>query len=132
MDYKAMWLIDNEVAFMGQYRELTVAEGANMIGDTSALMDSCDKEKVPVIVDATRITAKMHNIFETFKMFRETHSQKWGFTIVMGEKGITRMIAQFVLQVARIELRFAKDMDEALEILYRVMPELEGKPVNLP
>ncbi|MDX2078408.1 MAG: hypothetical protein SFZ02_18390 [bacterium] len=124
MNYIVKWVIENEVAMFTQYTDLSLEAGGEMIREISQLLDTSPKAKIPIIVDATRITARMHNIFDSIKMFRKMRSEKWGFTIVIGDKGITKLIAQTVLQIARVEVRFAKDMTEALDILYRIEPSL--------
>ncbi|HRF98816.1 MAG TPA: hypothetical protein PLZ51_26585 [Aggregatilineales bacterium] len=124
MNYAVKWVIENEVAMFTQYTDLSIEAGGEMIREISNLLDTSPKAKIPIIVDATRITARMHNVFESIKMFRKMRSDKWGFTIVIGDKGITKLIAQTVLQIARVEVRFAKNVEEALEILYRIEPDL--------
>jgi hypothetical protein len=124
MNYIVKWIIENEVAMLTQYVDIDIQAAGVMITEVSKLLDTSPKTKIPIIVDVTRISARMHNVFDGIRTFRQTRSDKWGFTIIIGDKGITKLIAQTVLQIARVEVRFAKDMEEALGILYRVEPNL--------
>ncbi|MCU0480418.1 MAG: hypothetical protein MUE54_04310 [Anaerolineae bacterium] len=129
MDYKTVWLIENDVVLMIPYGDLTPNDGVKMIQSASDLINTSLKDKVAVIADITHLSSPAPNIIEAFKLFKN-RSPKWGFTIIIGQKDLKRIIAQAVLQTARVDVRFAKDMNEALQILYRVVPELVGKAVN--
>jgi hypothetical protein len=127
MDYSVEWLIENEVVLVTQYQEFTIDIGAAMVRDASALMNTSSKAKVPFVVDARRVPGRIYNVFEALKMFRDNRTDKWGFTIAIGDKNAVQFVVQSVMQLTRIELRFAKDIDEALEILYRIDPTLPRK-----
>ncbi len=122
--YSIEWLIENEVIHVIQLKHWTLEVAGWMVRDASILMDSTNKEKVPIIVDGSRVPPFMYNIIDANRMFRANKSDKWGFTIVVGEKNFTQFVAQTMLQLARIELRFTGSLDEALNVLYRIYPNL--------
>jgi len=130
MDYKTVWLIENEVVLMTPLGDLSIAEGAKMLQSASVLIDQSPQDKVAVIADITKLTSSQRSVVEIFRMYKDNRSPKWGFTVIVGEKDLKRIIAQAVLQTARVDVRFAKTVDEALTVLYRVVPHLVGKTVN--
>ncbi len=123
-DYEISWLIPNQVALLVQHKDISIEETVKMVEEVNALLATSDMPKVPVIVDITSMGSTGANIGQVTKEFRSARSDKWGFTVVIGAKGVNQFIAQLVLQLARVELRLAKNMEEALEMLYRVHPEL--------
>jgi len=132
MDYKTSWLIENEVVLMTPLGSLSIPDGVKMLKSASALIDQSPQEKVAVIADITKLASSQRSVVEIFRMYKDNRSPKWGFTVIIGEKDLKRIIAQAVLQTARVDVRFAKTIDEALQVLYRVIPQLEGKAVNIP
>jgi len=132
MDYKTSWLIENEVVLMTPLGNLSIQDGVKMLKSASALIDQSPQEKVAVIADITKLASSQRSVVEIFRMYKDNRSPKWGFTVIIGEKDLKRIIAQAVLQTARVDVRFAKTIDEALQVLYRVIPQLEGKAVNIP
>ena len=132
MDYKTSWLIENEVVLMTPLGNLSIPDGVKMLKSASALIDQSPQEKVAVIADITKLASSQRSVVEIFRMYKDNRSPKWGFTVIIGEKDLKRIIAQAVLQTARVDVRFAKTIDEALQVLYRVIPQLEGKAVNIP
>ena len=130
MDYSVSWLIENEVVLMVLNSDIELTTGVQMLQDVATLMESSSHEKVHVIADASKTTSRMHNINETMQTFRGNRSPKWGFTVIIGGGGFTQLIAQIIFQISRIEVRFAKNQSTALEILYRIAPDLIGKPLT--
>lgn len=130
MDYKTSWLIENEVVLMTPLGNLSIPDGVKMLQSASALIDQSPHEKVAVIADITKLTSSQRSVVEIFRMYKENRSPKWGFTVIIGEKDLKRIIAQAVLQTARVDVRFAKTINEALQVLYRVNPALADKIVN--
>jgi len=122
--YSITWHIENEVIHVIQLKDWTLEVAGWMVRDASTLMDSTQKDKVPIIVDGSRVPPHLYNVIEANKMFRANKSDKWGFTIIVGEKNFTQFVAQTMLQLAKIELRFTRNIDEALNILYRIYPNL--------
>lgn len=123
-DYEIRWLIENEVALFIEYQEATVENVASMINATNQLISSSPRDKVPIIVNVSGMKGSPTNISAIAREFRGSRSEKWGFTIVIGAEGIVKFLAQIFFQLGRIEIRFASNMDEALQILYRIYPNL--------
>ncbi|MDZ4672656.1 MAG: hypothetical protein SH821_17480 [Phototrophicales bacterium] len=123
-EYEVRWLIENEAVLLIQYKDMTVQQLGNMIREVGDLLAQSEKPKIPVVVDGTHMKATTNNMGQVVKEFRNVRSEKWGFTIVIDSKGIIKFIAQVILQVARVEVKFAGDMKEALDILYRMDPTL--------
>jgi hypothetical protein len=122
--YEVKWLVENEVVWMIQKHDLPIAELVEMIEAVNNLMITSSHEKVPVIVDGSMMKNTTGNISEIIKKFRTVRSDKWGFTVVIGAQGVIKFFVQLVLQLARVEVRMAKDMDEAIGILRHVYPDL--------
>lgn len=127
--YEVKWLIDNEIVWMVQKHDLPIPELMNMIKAVNDLMATSPREILPVIVDGSQMITTANNISEIIKQFRNVRSDKWGFTVVIGASGIIKFFVQLVLQLARVEVRMARNMDEAIEILRRIYPNLP--PTNL-
>jgi len=123
-DYEVRWVIPNEVALLVQNRDMTIPQIVTMINEVNQLLESSPHEKLPVIVDGSNMKSTSNNIGDVLKEFRTVRSEKWGFTVVVGAQGVIKFFAQLILQLARVEVRLAKDMDEAIEIIYRVNPSL--------
>ncbi|MDX2076750.1 MAG: hypothetical protein SFZ02_09990 [bacterium] len=125
-DYEAKWFIENKVVLFTQYRdEGTLEQVITMITAANALIDSSPNDKIPVLVDVTNIKTSRNNMSAVTREFRYSRSKKWGFTIVIGAEGIVKFFAQVFFQLAGIEIKLAKDMDEAVAILYRLYPDLQ-------
>lgn len=128
--YTVGWLIEHEVVHVVQLKEWDLEVAGWMVRDASALMDTVNKAKVPIVVDGSRVPSKMYNVIEANKMFKDNRSDRWGFTVVVGEKNFTQFVAQTMLQLARVELRFTGSLDEAISVLYRVDQNLVNKKIN--
>lgn len=123
-DYEISWLIPNRVALLVQNKDISIEETVRMVEEVNTLLGDSDAPKLPVVVDITPLGSTGNNVGQATREFRSARSDKWGFTVVIGAKGVNQFIAQLVLQLARIEVRLAKDMNDALEILYRIHPDL--------
>ncbi|MCL4255998.1 MAG: hypothetical protein KJ043_19730 [Anaerolineae bacterium] len=123
-DYEISWLIPNQVALLVQNKDISIEETVKMVEKVNDLLTASDMPKVPVVVDITPMGSTGNNVGQATREFRSARSDKWGFTVVIGAKGVNQFIAQLVLQLARIEVRLAKNMDEALEIVYRIHPNI--------
>ena len=123
-DYEISWLIENEVVLYTQYAETTLENVETLITAINGLVDTSKRDKVPVIVIAKSVKGSNVPITGVARKFQTMSSNKWGFTIVIGAEGIVRFLAQILFQLVRIEVRFAKDVDEALNVLYRIYPDL--------
>jgi len=123
-DYEIRWLIDNEVVLYTQHVETTLENVETLINAINDFVDTSKRDKVPVIVIAKSVTGSRVPISGVARKFQTMSSNKWGFTIVIGAEGIVKFLAQILFQLARIEVRFASDIDEALAILYRIYPNL--------
>jgi hypothetical protein len=123
-DFEIRWLIKDEVALLVQKRDLTIPRIVEMLTQVNDLLDSSATPKLAVIVDGSAMKGTSNNVSDVVKEFRTVRSNKWGFTVVVGAQGIIKFFAQLILQLARVEVRLAKNMDEALEVLYRVNPSL--------
>ena len=124
-DYEAKWFIQDKVALFTQYRdEGTLEQVITMITAANVLLESSPNDKIPVIVDVSAIKSSGNNMGAVTREFRYSRSKKWGFTIVIGAEGIVKFLAQVFFQLAGIEIKLAKDMDEAIAILYRLYPDL--------
>jgi hypothetical protein len=123
-EYEVRWLIENEAVLLTQYKDMTVEQLGNMVRAVGQLLEQSSKAKIPVVVDGRQMHSTTNNMGQVVKEFRSNRSEKWGFTIVVDSKGILKFITQVILQVARVEVKFAGDMKEALSILYRIDPTI--------
>ena len=123
-DYEVKWHIENKVAIFNQYQEATLQNVQNMIHATNQLINSSSQDKVPIIVNVSGMTGSRANIKDISREFREGRSEKWGFTIVIGANRAVKFLARIFFELAKIEIRFASDLDEAMQILYRIYPNL--------
>lgn len=123
-NYEIRWYIPNQVALLVQHNDMSIEEIVKMLEETNQLIATSPLPKVSVIVDGSKMSTTKANIGQVVKEFRAARSDKWGFTVVVGAKGIIQFVAQLILQLARVEVRLAKDMDEALDMLYRMYPDL--------
>lgn len=123
-DYEVKWLIENEVALYIQNIETTLENVDVLINAINDFIASSPKHKVPIVVDVKQVQGKDVPITGVIRKFQKMRSDKWGFTIAIGAQGIVTFLAQLLFQLGRVEVRFAKDIDEGLDILYRMYPNL--------
>jgi SpoU rRNA methylase family enzyme len=123
-DYEVKWLIENRVALYVQHVETTLDNVEVMINAINDFIASSPQNKVPIIADVKRVKGENVPITGVIRRFQKLRSDKWGFTIAIGAQGIVTFLAQLLFQLGRVEVRFAKDLDEALDILYRMYPDL--------
>jgi hypothetical protein len=123
-DYEAKWLIENAVVLYTQYVETTLENVDTLITAINALIDTTDRDIVPVIVDARSVKGSRVPINGVARKFQTMRSDRWGFTIVIGAEGVVKFLAQILFQLSRIEARFANNIDDAMQILYRIYPDL--------
>ena len=123
-DYEVRWLIPDQVVLMVQKTNLDVDGLMNMVADVNTLLETSSNSKIPIIVDSSAVKQTNANIGQVVEKFRSVRSDKWGFTVIIGAKGVIQFMAQLVLQLARVEVRMTSTMENALEILYRMHPEL--------
>lgn len=123
-DFEIRWIVQDEVGLLVQKRDLAIPRIVEMLTQVNEMLDLSANPKLAVIVDGTAMSGTTNNISDVIKEFRNVRSDKWGFTVVVGASGIIKFFAQLILQLARVEVRLAKTMDEAMEILYRVNPSL--------
>jgi hypothetical protein len=124
IEYELKWYIENEVLILTQFHGEGIEQAIAMMSEANGLIDSSPNEKVPVIIDVSKIMTPQKDMNAVIQKFRTGRSKKWGFTVVIGAEGIIKFFAQLFFQFSGIEVRLAKNMDEALEILYRVNPNL--------
>jgi hypothetical protein len=127
-EFSVTWLIKNRVGFFKQYTEATIENVNRMIDAANALINSSPHDKVAMIIDASGMEGNSAYIADIIKEFREKRADKWGFTVVIGAEGVIKFFAQLFFRVARIEARLADNIEEALDILRRIYPDL---PTNL-
>lgn len=123
-DYEVRWFIPDQVILMVQKTNLDVAGVMKMVADVNTLLETTSNTKIPIIVDSSAVKQMNANIGQVVKEFQTIRSDKWGFTVIIGAKGVIQFMAQLVLQLSRVEVRMTSSMEDALEILYRVHPEL--------
>jgi hypothetical protein len=124
-DYEVKWFIENKVAMFLQYHdEGTLEQVTTMITAANAFIESSPNDKIPIIVDVSAIKSSGNNMGAVTREFRYSRSKKWGFTIVISADSFLKFFAKVFFQMAGIEIKLAKDMDEAVAILYRLYPDL--------
>lgn len=131
MKYTMSWLIDKRVIFIVLQDELEVEEFRKFMIDLTAMVNE-GTAPVHAVVDVRQITSAMHNMNGIGKVFADNRPQSNGFTILIGGNPVTRFFVQIFLSIAKLEVRFVKDMDEGMKVLYRVDINLPKTIPNAP
>jgi len=126
-DYEIKWYTENKVLLLTQFHGGGIEQAIAMMSEANHIIDASPTEKIPVIIDVSRIKTPQQDMNAVISEFRSGRSKKWGFTVVIGAEGIIKFFAQLFFQLSGIEVRLAKDMDEGLAILHRVYPNLPDK-----
>lgn len=119
MPYAMDWIIDKRVMRIVIAGELDSETIHTMVED-SRRMTNEGISPIHAIADATRAESIPKYINQIIKEFKDVKPESSGFTIIIANSSVTRFFAQMLLRVLRLEVRFAVDMDEALDILRRV------------
>lgn len=129
MDYQFGWLIPNEVIYGIQLQDWSMDVVAQFICDASRLMNTTHKSRVPIVFETNNIPSRRYYAFQTHKLFQDNKTDKWGATIIIPSEDRNPFVVRVAFWLARIDLYFARNMDEALDILYGIDPSLADKPV---
>lgn len=119
MPYAMDWVIDKRVMRIVIAGELDSEMIHTMVED-SRRMTNEGISPIHAIADATRAESIPKYINQIIKEFKDIQPEDSGFTIIIANNSVTRFFAQMLLRVLRLEVRFAIDMEEALNILRRV------------
>lgn len=123
--FEVKWHIENKVVLFLQYQEATLDNVDDMIQAVNQLIDSSPQDKVAVIVNISGMMGNQSAIGAIARRFQQTRSDKWGFTVIIGsENAVVKFLGQIFFRLGRIEVRFAKDIHGAMEILNRIDPDL--------
>lgn len=128
MPYAMDWVIDKRVMRIVIAGELDSETIHTMVEDSRRMTDE-GISPIHAIADATRAESIPKYINQIIKEFKDVQPQDSGFTIIIANNSMTRFFAQMLLRVLRLEVRFAADMEEAMNILRRIDPKL---PIAIP
>lgn len=133
MPYAMDWIIDKRVMQIVIAGELDSEMIHAMVEDSRRMTDE-GNSPIHAITDATRAESIPKYINQIIKEFKDVKPADSGFTIIIANSSVTRFFAQMLLRVLRLEVRFAADMEEAMDILRRVDTTLLNNipPENLP
>ena len=123
------WHIENKVAPFTQYQEATLVNVDEMIQAGNTLINSSPQDKVAMIVNISGMRGNQSNISAIARRFQQMRSDKWGFTVIIGaESSTVKFLGQIFFRLGRIEVRFADDINGAMNIFKRIDPDL---PISL-
>jgi hypothetical protein len=119
MPYEMTWLVDKRVLYVVLTGELVLDELHELVTQSREMTDN-GINPVHAIADATRSHSLPKHINGILKEFKQVTPQDTGFTVIIANNALTRFFAQTLLKIMRLEVRFAPNVDEALNILHRV------------
>jgi len=134
MPYEMTWLVDKRVLYIVLTGELSADELRELVAQSRDMTDAGIKP-IHAIADATRSHALPKHINSILKEFKQVTPQDTGFTVIIANNALTRFFAQTLLKIMRLEVRFAPNIEESLNILHRVdqtipitLPQIESSP----
>lgn len=128
--YKLSWLIEKRVIFMDLHGDLEIDEFRQLMIVYSEMV-AAGVEPVHAIINVQHITSQMHKLNSVRQVIEEHRPPKPGFTVLIGGNAVTRFFVYVLVSMLfRLEVRYVKNMDEALKVLYRVDDTLADLPVN--
>ncbi|HRF96342.1 MAG TPA: hypothetical protein PLZ51_14150 [Aggregatilineales bacterium] len=119
MPYKMTWLIDKRVLHIVIEGELSGDTIREMVAESRKMTDDGIKP-VHAIADATHTHSIPKHIPTILKEYGGVTPQDTGFTVIIATSPVTRFLAQALLRLLRLEIRFGSDIQDALNILHRV------------
>jgi hypothetical protein len=128
MPYKMTWLIDRRVLHIVIEGELSGDTIRELVAQSRKMTDEGIKP-VHAIADTTHAHSIPKHIPMILKEYGGVSPQDTGFTVIIATSPVTRFLAQALLRLLRLEIRFGADIDDALNILHRVDSTLPIAPV---
>ncbi len=116
MPYSMDWIVDKRVIRIVIAGELDSETIHTMVED-SRRMTNEGISPIHAIADATRAESIPKYINQIIKEFKGVKPESSGFTIIIANNSVTRFFAQMLLTVLRLEVRFAANIEEAIDIL---------------